>query len=291
MSRPIAGRRGAAAQAAAAASSELYTQFCIGVELGDDVLVRDLVQRGADPTVSYGVDGVVTTPIQSALAKGDLAMTLALLSSRAVRVRLSDIDSAPKVKRDLVTPILARRLSEALESDARQTLLQRVDLASQTIGKSVAGTRGGRGGGSRTANKLSVKAPLPEIIGWYIRTEANAVKIAHASSVDNKKFVDDDDEGEDEEESTDETSDSPDVESLTGSLPMASKTDRVRCPPPGLLTESDDAPVVKIGGKNYETDSEGDVEENEEDEETDDGSVSGKSSTLSSAGDDSMIDD
>lgn len=103
----------------------LYTQFCIGVELGDDSLVRELVLRGADTMVSYGVDGVITTPMHSALSKGDLSMTLALLSSKSTKVRLADLDTAPKVKRELITPVLVQRLSTALEDGAREMLLQR----------------------------------------------------------------------------------------------------------------------------------------------------------------------
>lgn len=103
----------------------LYTQFCIGVELGDDSLVRDLVHRGADTMVSYGVDGVITTPMHSALSKGDIPMALALLSSRNTKVKLADLDAAPKVKKELITPVLLQRLSMALEDGGREMLLQR----------------------------------------------------------------------------------------------------------------------------------------------------------------------
>lgn len=105
--------------------SALYTQFCIGVELGDDTLVRDLVVRGADTMVSYGVDGVVTTPIHSALSKGDVPMTLALLTSRSTKVRLADLDAAPRIKRELITPMLVQRLSIALEDGAKDLLIER----------------------------------------------------------------------------------------------------------------------------------------------------------------------
>lgn len=104
----------------------LYTKFCIGVELGDDSLVRDMVTRGqADTMVSYGVDGNITTPMQSALKKGNIPMALALLTSRSTRVRLADIDSAPKIKKDLITPVLLSKVGNALEPGARELLFQR----------------------------------------------------------------------------------------------------------------------------------------------------------------------
>lgn len=110
---------------AAAANEQLYTQFCIGVELGDDTLVRDLIMKGANTMVSYGVDGVIHTPMQSALSKGDIPMVMALLTSRATKIRLADVDSAPKVKRDIMTLLVTRKMSEALEDGAREMLLQR----------------------------------------------------------------------------------------------------------------------------------------------------------------------
>lgn len=122
MARPL-NRRGGDA---------LYTQFCIGVELGDDSLVRELIQHGANTMVSYGVDGVITTPMHSALSKGDVPMALALLTSKSTKVKLADLDAAPKIKRELATPILIQRLSMALEDGGREMLLQRPGLESST---------------------------------------------------------------------------------------------------------------------------------------------------------------
>jgi hypothetical protein len=104
---------------------QLYTQFCIGVELGDDNLVKDLVARGANTMVSYGVDGVITTPMHSALKRGDVPMVVALLTSRSTRVRLADLDEAPRVKRELMTPVVTQRIANALEDGAREMLLDR----------------------------------------------------------------------------------------------------------------------------------------------------------------------
>lgn len=103
-----------------------YTQFCIGVERGDVPLVRGLVQRGANPMVTYSVDGQMTTPIQSSLRRGDLAMTQALLASKTARVQLSDIQLAPRVDSSLVTPTLIQRLCECLDGPALDHFKARV---------------------------------------------------------------------------------------------------------------------------------------------------------------------
>ncbi len=178
------------------ANNTMYTQFCIGVELGDDTLVRDLILRGANTMVSYGVDGVITTPMHSALSKGDLPMTLALLSSRSTRVRLADLDAAPRVKRDLVTSVLVNRISNALEDGARETLLQR----------SITG--GGGGTRNRTA-KLS----LSDCVIAHLRTTQQSSEdsdepqsLPRASSTDRPRcppadlLVNSDEEAEEQEE-------------------------------------------------------------------------------------------
>lgn len=147
--------------ASSSAKSALYTQFCIGVELGDDALVRDLVVRGADTMVSYGVDGVITTPIHSALSKGDVPMTLALLTSRSTRVRLADLDSAPRIKKELMTPLLVQRLSIALEDGAKDLLLRRTAPTS-----------------SRSRAKLS----LSESVADHLRSRAGLSEDSDTSS-------------------------------------------------------------------------------------------------------------
>lgn len=138
---------------------ELYTQFCIGVELGDDTLVRDLVQQGANTMVSYGVDGKITTPIQSAFKKGDVPMILALLSSPATKVRLTDLDSATKLRRIAVTPILVQRVSNALESPDRETLRNREPIFEP---------------------KRVMKISLSEAVAEHLRNES----LPHASPTD-----------------------------------------------------------------------------------------------------------
>ncbi len=110
-----------------------YTQFCIGVELGDDALVRDLIMRGANTMVSYGVDGVATTPMHSALVKGNVSMVSALLTSKSTRVKLADLQAAAPVKKTLVTPQLTRRLADALEEGAKQQLLAVGSLSSGRV--------------------------------------------------------------------------------------------------------------------------------------------------------------
>lgn len=99
-------------------------QFCIGVELGDDTLVRDLVQRGAANTMlPYKVDGKLTTPMQSALTKGDLVMTMTLLNSRETKTNLAEINMAPPILRSQVTPLLMKRMTDAMDQESIQRLL------------------------------------------------------------------------------------------------------------------------------------------------------------------------
>lgn len=135
-------------------NANLYTQFCIGVELGDDTLVRDLVQQGADTMITYSVDGKMTTPMRSALCKGDLSMIIALLNSRKTRVSLADLDKAPRVKKELVTPLLIRRLSGALEDGAADTLLQRCAILTSNPNR-------------RMKQKTT---PLSDILAEYLKT-------------------------------------------------------------------------------------------------------------------------
>ena len=226
-------------------------------------------------------------------------MTLALLTSRAVRVKLADIDSAPKVKRELITPILLRRLGEALEPSACDALIQRAVNNPRPAAMTELGNRAGKKGRTAVkAPKATVKASLSDVMAWNLREIRNAAAVHQAAAV--APIEEEDEEEEDEEESLGDdnmsaSTPSPDGGSpvpYAGSLPMASATDRVRCPPPGLFDDST-GPTIKLpDGKTVETDSEGDVEENEEDEEEstdEDESTESKASTdISSIGDDSM---
>lgn len=235
-----------------ATNSALYTQFCIGVELGDDALVRDLMVRGADPTVSYGVDGVITTPMRSALSKGDVPMALALLSSRATRVRLADLDGAARVKRELVTPLLVRRISDALEDGAQNTLYQRSSAQMPTRGR----------------RNITSKLSLADAVAQHVK-ETRAHSIAATT--------DDIEETTTEEEDNDTTDTEVDTvpPPIISTLPHASASDRPRCPPQELLDNSAAAPDVE------ESEEEDDIQDLEEDEEEDEESeVSSDTSTV-----------
>lgn len=180
----------------------IYTQFCIGVELGDETLVRELVMRGADTMVSYGVDGVITTPMRTALKKGDMPMVLALLTSRSTKVKLADLDAAPKIKRELVTPMLMDRLTRSLEDGAKETLIKRPS-----------------GGARRGGIKVSLSDSLSEHVRKLQEADASAHK---------------------EAEEADSDSVSTTSVSSSSSLLKASPTDRPRCPPKQLEDQSDE---------------------------------------------------
>lgn len=184
----------------------LYEQFCIGVELGDDILVRDLLQRGADTMVSYSVDGKLTTPMQSALSKGDMSMTLALLNSPATRVRLADLDLAARVKKEQIHPLLVRRLSVALEEGAAGVLVQRPP-APRTRAQKIA---------------------LADTVADYLRAEKEdrPSSLPHASPTDKPRcpppgMLSDNqdvlDESSDEDEESEEDKSSPDDQSSSSS--------------------------------------------------------------------------
>lgn len=175
---------------------DLYTQFCIGVELGDDSLVRNLIQRGADTMVSYGVDGVITTPMHSALSKGDIPMTLALLTSRATRVKLADLDAAPKVKRELVTPVLIQRLSTSLEEGAREMLLERPSANPQS--------------------RRPVKISLTESLADHFRSDD-----LHASPTDKPRCPPPPPESENSEVEEEETEETEETEEDKSSSPRS----------------------------------------------------------------------
>ena len=52
-------------------------------------------------------------------------MALALLSSRSTKVNLADLDAAPRLKKEAVTPLLLRRIGESLQDGAKDMLLER----------------------------------------------------------------------------------------------------------------------------------------------------------------------
>lgn len=72
-----------------------YTVFFTAVETGDLETVKSyLKQEGGvslNPMQSYRMDGKMTTPIKSALRRGDSALAVALLDSGKVKVNLHDL--------------------------------------------------------------------------------------------------------------------------------------------------------------------------------------------------------
>jgi hypothetical protein len=103
---------------------ELQKQFCISVELGDHALVRDLIQRGVNTGMRYSVDGKTLTPIQSALSRGDVSMSLELLNSRSTKLNYEDLLNAPPLKRREVTPFFVEKLCQHLDPVTRSRIQQ-----------------------------------------------------------------------------------------------------------------------------------------------------------------------
>lgn len=94
------------------------------VELGDAAAVRRLMNKGADPGAPYKMDGVMTTPIRSALSRGDFITAKVLLCSSAVKPTVEDLRSAPIVEQGAISPELARQLAIAIGAEERTILLE-----------------------------------------------------------------------------------------------------------------------------------------------------------------------
>lgn len=168
--------------------------------------------RGADPTVSYAVDGVVTTPMKSALSRGDVNMALTLLNSRAVRVHAADLESAPLIRQDLITPQLVKRLSIALVDDGR-----RLDNLTTETEQQPASSRQRRGG----SNRKPEMASLAHAVREYNRN--GGVKSDHTTlappslAATTSEDEDDSDQDEEDDDTTTTLDEDPDLASSDAS--------------------------------------------------------------------------
>ncbi len=69
-----------------------YTLFFTAVETGDLGIVNSYLNgKDLDPMKNYKMDGKMTTPIRSALKRGDNNMAITLLDSNRVKVSLGDL--------------------------------------------------------------------------------------------------------------------------------------------------------------------------------------------------------
>lgn len=125
MGRAVAGARATQISLGAPRiTPELYAQFCMGVETSDVPTVKRLVTAGVDPRVPYSVDNVITTPLRSAIKRGDAPVLLTLLESRhPIRLHPADFHDSRGFTASSVNLAFVQHLSAAIDPSERPNVV------------------------------------------------------------------------------------------------------------------------------------------------------------------------
>lgn len=111
--------------------SSLYTKFCISVELGEHEMVKTYLRHGIDPSVTYSLDGVLTTPIHTTLKRGDIGMSQVILDHPAVQVEYKNLQNAPRFSKSKLDRRFIEKLAHKMNKN-EQTLLIQAELPKTT---------------------------------------------------------------------------------------------------------------------------------------------------------------